>query len=45
MQKNPPSFLRLFLGGFALGAAALMSVQAIETGQNPLVPAAQAETR
>jgi hypothetical protein len=45
MRKNPPGFFRLFVGGFALGAAALVSVQAIETGQNPLVPAAQAETR
>jgi len=42
--KAKPSFLRLFLGGFAIGAVALVSVQAIHADE-PVIPAAYAATR
>lgn len=42
MTRSKPSFLRLFLGGFAFGAAALVSVQALTPEQPGWVPAAQA---
>ncbi|MES2339364.1 MAG: hypothetical protein V4537_14820 [Pseudomonadota bacterium] len=43
--KTTPSFLRLFLGGFALGAVALVSVQAVQADEASLIPAAYAATR
>lgn len=42
--KAKPSFLRLFLGGFAIGAVALVSVQATQSDESVL-PAAYAATR
>jgi hypothetical protein len=44
-NKSKPSFLRLFLGGFALGAAALVSVQAVQADQPSLVASAHAAVR
>jgi hypothetical protein len=44
MTKDKPPFLRLFLGGFAIGAVALVSVQATTTGTG-IIPAAHALTR
>ena len=43
--KTKPSFTRLFLGGFALGAVALVSVQAAQADSPSLIPAASAATR
>ena len=43
--KAKPSFLRLFLGGFAIGAVALVSVQAVQADDQQLIPAAHAATR
>ena len=40
-----PSFLRLFLGGFAIGAVALVSVQATSQPDIGVIPAAHALTR
>ena len=45
MTKAKPSFLRLFLGGFAIGAVALVSVQASSAGIASVIPAAHALTR
>ena len=45
MTKPQPSFFRLFLGGFAIGAVALVSVQAAEAARPALIPAAHAATR
>ncbi|URW75248.1 hypothetical protein M9980_11955 [Sphingomonas donggukensis] len=42
--KTKLSFLRLFVGGFALGAAALVSVQVVHADDTALVPAAHAAT-
>lgn len=43
--KAKPSFLRLFLGGFAIGAVALVSVQAAQADPSAMIPAAHAATR
>jgi demethoxyubiquinone hydroxylase (CLK1/Coq7/Cat5 family) len=40
-----PSFLRLFVGGFTLGAAALVGVQVAQAGPDAIIPAAHAITR
>jgi hypothetical protein len=40
-----PSFLRLFLGGFAIGAVALVSVQVVQADDHAMIPAAHAATR
>ncbi len=47
MTTTPPkpSFLRLFLGGFAIGAVALVSVQAIRADKTAIIPAAYAAAR
>ena len=42
--KQKPSFLRLFLGGFAVGAIALVSVTGIDRDDASLIPAAHAQT-
>ena len=42
--KAKPSFIRLFLGGFAIGAVALVSVQAVKADE-AVIPAAYAATR
>lgn len=42
--KTKPSFLRLFVGGFALGAAALVSVQVVHADDTAMIPAAHAAT-
>jgi len=42
--KAKPSFLRLFMGGFAFGAVALVSLQAVQSDE-PVIPAAYAATR
>ena len=43
--KPKPSFLRLFLGGFAIGAIALVSVQAVQADEHAMIPAAYAAAR
>ena len=43
--KTKPSFLRLFMGGFAIGAVALVSVQAVQADDHAMIPAAHAATR
>ena len=43
--KAKPSFFRLFLGGFAIGAVALVSVQAVQADDARVIPAAHAATR
>lgn len=43
--KAKPSFLRLFLGGFAIGAVALVSVQAVKADETAVIPAAYAASR
>lgn len=42
--KPQPSFLRLFLGGFAIGAVALVSVTGLDRNDASLIPAAHAQT-
>lgn len=44
-HKVKSSFLRNFVGGFALGAALLVGVQVTKAGPEAIVPAAQAATR
>jgi hypothetical protein len=44
-SKTKPSFIRLFLGGFALGAIALGGVQIAHAGPEAISIAAQAHTR
>lgn len=41
--KTKPSFLRLFLGGFAVGAVAMVSVAAVHADE-AVIPAAHAAT-
>ena len=41
--KTKPSFLRLFLGGFAFGAVAMVSVAAVQADES-VIPAAHAAT-
>lgn len=45
MTNAKPSFLRLFLGGFAIGAVALVSVQATPADIASIIPAAHALSR
>jgi len=45
MTKAKPSFVRLFLSGFTLGAVALVSVQVAQADASGVVPAAHAATR
>lgn len=42
--KPQPSFLRLFLGGFAIGAVALVSVTGLDRNDASLIPSAHAQT-
>ena len=44
-NRIKPSFLRNFVGGFALGAALLVGVQVAQAGPESIIPAAQASTR
>ncbi len=41
--KTKPSFLRLFLGGFAFGAVAMVSVAVVQTDE-AVIPSAHAAT-
>lgn len=41
--KTKPSFLRLFLGGFAFGAVALVSVATVQADES-VIPSAHAAT-
>lgn len=41
--KTKPSFLRLFIGGFAFGAVAMVSVAAVQA-DDAMIPAAHAAT-
>lgn len=43
--KTPPSFLRLFLGGFSVAAVSLVSVQAVQADDAAMIPAAHAAVR
>lgn len=45
VQPKKPGFVRLFIGGFALGAVALLGVQAVQAGPQSIVSVAQAATR
>lgn len=45
MTKTKPSFVRLFLSGFTLGAVALVSVQLAQADNAGVVPAARAASR
>jgi hypothetical protein len=42
-NKTKPSFLRLFLGGFAFGAVAMVSVAAVHADEQ-VIPSAHAAT-
>ncbi|WP_156347027.1 hypothetical protein [Sphingomonas sp. Leaf33] len=42
-SKTKPGFLRLFLGGFAFGAVAMVSVAAVQADE-AMIPAAHAAT-
>lgn len=44
-KTKTPSFTRLFVGGFALGAVALLGVQAVQAGPQSIISAAHAATR
>ena len=44
-SNDKPSFFRLFLGGFAIGAVALVSVQAAQSDKASIIPAAHALSR
>ena len=45
ISKAKPSFTRLFLSGFALGAVALVSTQVAHADDASVTPAAYAATR
>ena len=44
-QSQKPGFVRLFIGGFALGAVAILGVQAVHAGPQSIISVAQAATR
>ncbi len=44
-KSKTPSFMRLFVGGFALGAVALLGVQAAQAGPESIISVAHAATR
>ena len=43
--RTKPGFVSLFLGGFAIGAAGLLGVQAVQADQPGIIPSAHAATR
>lgn len=43
--RTKPGFVSLFLGGFAIGAAGLLGVQAAQADRPGVIPSAYAATR